>query len=95
MANNRMFLVHDATGQKVHIASHFAGPWKVWITETLVDRLNAAFQAEAVGFGGTGWRIEYEHHSMHDEPLVMSTSETYQSADKKWHTGTRPEEEHK
>jgi hypothetical protein len=97
MANNRMFLVHDATGRKVHIASHLANEWTVRSPDTLVERLDAAFLAEAgdveagrYGIGGTGWHVEYEHHSLHDEPLAMSTTETYQTADGKWHTGTRP-----
>lgn len=91
MANNRMWLVHDASGQKVHIASHFAGAWKVWIAETLVERLNAAFAAECNGFGGTGWHVEYEHHSLRDEPLAPSTTETYQTTDGTWHVTPRPE----
>lgn len=76
MANNRMWLVHDESGKRVHIASHFGSAWKVWTPEALVECLNAAFTDEACGFGGTGWHVEYEHHDpRYDEPLAMSTVE--------------------
>lgn len=93
MANNRMFLVHDATGQRVHIASHFAVAWQVWAADTLCDRLNDAFALEAEdgsSIGSTSWHIEYEHHSKHDDPLMPSTTETYQGDDDQWHPGCRP-----
>lgn len=93
MANNRMFLVHDATGQRVHIASHFAAAWQVWIYDTLCDRLNDAFALEAgdgSSEGSTSWHIEYEHHSKHSDPLMPSTTETYQDDDGQWHPGCRP-----
>lgn len=83
MANNRMFLVHDESGQRVMLATHFAGPWKVWIEEQLVPALTKAFLAEAEG--STSWHIEYEHHGKHDDPLMPSTTETWQGADGAWH----------
>ncbi len=99
MANNRMYLVHEVSGQRVCLAKHYADAWRPfdeWNNPNiplLAERLRLAFEAEAAdgsSIGSTGWRIEYEHHSKHDDPLMPSTTETWQDADGKWHLGDRP-----
>lgn len=90
MANNRMCLVHDESGQRVYLASHLAGDWRVQSPDTLVQRLADAFRAEQSGWGSTGWHLEFEHHSKHDDPLKRSSTETWEDADGRWHTGDRP-----
>ena len=79
MANNRMYLVNTATGQRVLIAKHLVTEWYFPATPeypttdgkphpSWADRLEAAFVAEltshGAGWGSTAWRVEYEH----DEP---------------------------
>jgi len=86
MANNRLYLVHEASGQRVLIAKHFGESWQVYDDASLANRLNQAFRVEAdSGVGSTGWHIEYERLGQQDDPLRPSTSETYQSEDGKWH----------
>lgn len=91
MANNRMVLVHEASGQRVLLAKHFGDRWKIWDDE-LANRLTDAFKAEAAngGWPSTGWHLEFEHHSKDDDPLMPNTTETWQDADGKWHLGNRP-----
>lgn len=81
MANNRMWLVHDASGQRVHLASHFGGPWKLW-TGGLEERLTAAWTNQSSGehedttpWGSVGWHLEFEQVSELDDPLVPNTVE--------------------
>jgi len=81
MANNRMWLVHDESGQRVHLASHFGGAWKTW-TDDIEGRLNAAWKAQAdsgsdcTPWGSTGWHLEFECHSVeHDDPIKPNTVE--------------------
>lgn len=78
MANNRMYLVHEASGQRVLIAKHYTGAWDVF--DDLPDRLHRAFVEQASGlhectpWGSTGWHVEYEDHNpKHDDPLKPST----------------------
>lgn len=86
MANNRMWLVHDKSGQRVLLAKHFSREWKPYPYEAceggLEGQLEEAFKAQASGahedttpWGSTGWRLEFEHHSEHDDPLQPNTVE--------------------
>jgi hypothetical protein len=69
MANNRMYLVNDATGQRVLLAKRMIGPWYFPANNigdpSWSDKLDAAFDAEinehGAPWGSTSWRIEYEH----------------------------------
>lgn len=95
MANNRMYLVHEASRQRVLIAKHFGQAWCAWSDGTvddLVGRLRDVFEAQfqSTGWPSAGWHLEFEHHSKHDDPLQPSSSETYQSHDGKWHEGNSP-----
>lgn len=90
MANNRMFLVHDETGQKVCIARHFAGEWVVF--DGIKEYLTTAFEAEARanGIGSTGWHLEFSNHTMHDDPLKSTATTCWQDERGEWHDGNRP-----
>jgi len=76
-----MWLVHDASGQRVHLASHFGGPWKLWkLFDGLEERLAAAWANQSSGehedttpWGSTGWHLEFEHRSEHDDSLMPNT----------------------
>lgn len=62
MANNCMYLVNTATGQRVLLAKHLATEW--YVPHMGEQRLKDAFEAELVEYdapyGSTAWRIEYE-----------------------------------
>ena len=91
MSNNRMYLVHDETGQRVLLAKHLGEEWKVF-PGGLIERLQSAFSVEGAesGWPSTGWHLEFEHHSKVDDPLKSSTCETWQDVTGRWHRGTRP-----
>ena len=69
MANNRMYLVNTATGQRILLAKRMIGPWYVPAASAeapaWTDKLDAAFDEEVTAhgapWGSTSWRIEYEH----------------------------------
>src|ERR1700748_787439 len=94
MANNRMFLVHDETGQRIAIARHYGHGWAAYDGAVIDKRLDEALQAEVkvTGFPSTGWHIEFSNHTEHDDPLKPSTTTCWQGSDGRGHDGDRPSE---
>lgn len=64
MADNRMYLVHGASGQRILIAKDFTGTWSLFRSERLAEHLAEAFRIEgeytSAGLASTEWRLEYE-----------------------------------
>lgn len=69
MADNRMWLVHEATGQRVLLAKDFGYGWKLMDTEgmslNLECRLAHALDSQhhkmlEPAFAPTDWKLEFE-----------------------------------
>ena len=71
MADNRMYLVHEASGMRVLLAKDFTGTWAPFRPGHLGERLSDAFKVEAehtaAGLASTGWRLEYERTWLENE----------------------------
>lgn len=65
MANNRMYLVNEATGEQVYIGKYYPSTGWYVDTENLSEKMDKAFdrsEEDAPGgcLGDTRWSIQYE-----------------------------------